>query len=471
MRSRPRGRRYRNLVRRGETIYFEKVVTGRRFRHSCKTDDWELAAAVRDEWERQTGVGPPLAGAIPSFREFAARYLAEDSGHLAPTTRGDLDSYLREGGPLMGAFADWKLDEITVPRLREWWNREVVQAGRSVRTGRAYLDVLSNILGYAVELELIESSPVPAFRQHVRRRQRTQRGRAQAERNVRPIEEPKEYERLLEATVPEGPEALVYVLLGLDAGLRQGEALGLRWGRVAWGQGEADPFRHLLIDASRSRGGPLGPPKSGRSREVALSRRLHRALSILYRQRWKPGSEKYVLGELDPSNFRAREWRRILKRAGIGERRYKDLRDTFASQLLSAGVQLGYVSAQLGHADVAVTARHYAKWVNREGYREPMRLRSGDVPADFIARMVYESPQSPPSEKAAGDSDSLSPRPLLRKLVELGGIEPPTLRLPGATSIVRRCANRFISAGLAQAKCAYQSTVVQAVDCPLTVQD
>ena len=37
----------------------------------------------------------------------------------------------------------------------------------------------------------------------------------------------------------------------------------------------------------------------------------------------------------------------------------KDLRDTFASQLLSAGIQLGYVSTQLGHSDVGITARHY----------------------------------------------------------------------------------------------------------------
>ncbi len=155
-------------------------------------------------------------------------------------------------------------------------------------------------------------------------------------------------------------------------------------------------------------------------------------LSALYRQRWEPGPDSFVLGDLDPSNFRAREWRRILKRAGIGHRCYKDLRDTFASHLFSAGVQLGYVSSQLGHKDVAVTARHYAKWVDREGYREPMRLRTGDVPCDFIGRMAYESPQSPPNEEAAEDAASRSPRPLLRKLVELRGIEPLTLRLPVA---------------------------------------
>jgi integrase len=64
-----------------------------------------------------------------------------------------------------------------------------------------------------------------------------------------------------------------------------------------------------------------------------------------------------VLVGIEPSNFRHRAWRRILKRADIGPRAIKDRRDTVASQLLTAGVQLGYVSQQLGRADVSVTAR------------------------------------------------------------------------------------------------------------------
>ena len=65
----------------------------------------------------------------------------------------------------------------------------------------------------------------------------------------------------------------------------------------------------------------------------------------------------------------------------------KDLRDTFASQLLTSGVSLGYVSKQLGHADVAVTAKHYARWAGGDFYREPMVLEPGEVPADLLARL------------------------------------------------------------------------------------
>jgi hypothetical protein len=59
----------------------------------------------------------------------------------------------------------------------------------------------------------------------------------------------------------------------------------------------------------------------------------------------------------------------------------------FASQLLTAGVQLGYISQQLGHADVAVTARHHARWLGGSAYREPLVLELGEVPADFLARL------------------------------------------------------------------------------------
>ncbi len=430
MKSKPKGAKYRNLTARSGVIYYQREVGGTRIRFSTATTDWNQAAAVRDLYEQRKGIGTAAfsTAEIPTFSEFSERYLAEDTSHLAPTTRSDLDSYLRESGPLLGFFGGDRLVEISVPRLREWWNREVILAGRSVKTGRAYLDVLSNVLGYAIELEVIGANPVPTFRQHVRRRQRTQRARSEAETRIRPIENPWDCEALLEAALPEGPEAFVYVLLGLDAGLRQGEALGLRWGSIGWAAGDSDPARHLLVDASRPRGGELGPTKSGRAREVAMSRRLHRALSALYRQRWNPNSDRFVVGGIDPSNFRAREWRRILKRAGIGKRSYKDLRDTYASSLITAGVQLGYVSVQLGHADVAVTAHHYAKWIGGDVYRAPLQLRAGDVPADFIARSAYESPQSPPSETTSVDSVIAKVPTLLRKLARREGFEPPTLR-------------------------------------------
>ena len=103
----------------------------------------------------------------------------------------------------------------------------------------------------------------------------------------------------------------------------------------------------------------------------------------------------------------------------------QDLFDTFASQLLTAGVQLGYVSAQLGHANVSVTAEHYARWCGgEETYRDPMVREEGEVPADFLARLS-ESHQSPTTWQIKGSEPATEERGTPRnRLVPRTGIEP-----------------------------------------------
>ena len=60
-----------------------------------------------------------------------------------------------------------------------------------------------------------------------------------------------------------------------------GEALGLQWGDCWYGKDENDTSRHLRIQRSRV-GSSTGHTKSGRSREVAMSRRLRRLRGRLH---------------------------------------------------------------------------------------------------------------------------------------------------------------------------------------------
>ena len=59
---------------------------------------------------------------------------------------------------------------------------------------------------------------------------------------------------------------------------------------------------------------------------------------------------------------------------------------SFHSRLgsFTAGVQLGYVSRQLGHSDVSVTARHYARWAGSDACRSPLKVGKDEVPADLL---------------------------------------------------------------------------------------
>lgn len=433
MKKRPAGDKYRNLYPRGSVLYYESLIRGRRRRYSMKTDDWDTAAATRDVLEEKLGMRrlPVFVGEVPRFAAFATRYLKEATGELAATTCRDRASYLRPDGPLVRFFGPRLIDEITPAVIREWWATVVMVATDArvrddedarrwtapQKTGRRYLDGLEGVLSYAVELGIIEASPVPGFRHTLRRQSRTKRARASADPtgHIRPIERADELAAIVTAAEAESAEALALVLLCLDAGLRLGEALGLRWGAIQWGANEDDRTRALRIDLARPRGGELEAPKSGRARTVALSRRLRRTLGALYRARFQPSPAALVLEGIDPDNFRRREWRRVCTAAELGVRSIKDLRDTFASQLLTAGVQLGYVSTALGHSDVAVTARHYARWIGGAEYRDPMTLAPGEVPADFLARLPSDSPHP------AAEEENESPR--TRQVRESEGFE------------------------------------------------
>jgi integrase len=233
---------------------------------------------------------------------------------------------------LLRFFGALKLDEIAPPLLREWWNVEVIRRARSTATGRTYLATLAGLFGYAQDLGMLETNPIGAFREQIRRRSRTKGARAASDptRDIRPIESPDELQRFVEAAYAEAREdlardwrstgqggrvlrplderagglrALVAVLAMLDAGLRVGEVAGLTWGQVRWGADESDPTRALVIDRSRPRGGEEGPPKSGRTRVVALSRRLRVALSELYAVQFQPGPLRTRAPRLRASQF------------------------------------------------------------------------------------------------------------------------------------------------------------------------
>lgn len=410
MKKRPSGLKYRNLARRGRVIYYERLVGGRRVVFSTKTDDWDIAAAVRAEYEAQRGVEdlPPVIQRSPRFRDFARRYLDEDIGHLSTSEQEDRKRFLKPEGELVAWFGDFDLSEIGRRHLMEWWTARIVQGERTTKTGRNYLDALAGLFRYAEDLELVDESPTNAFRRSLRRRGATKSARAAKgpSEAITPFGADDLASFMQASTEAAGAGHLVDVLL-LDAGLRMGEAHGIRWGDVWWGRGARDATRSLRIAVSVARGRYEGRTKSGRERRVQLSRRL----LILLREEWlrrgQPTGDERVLEAFEPSEYRTGHFASVCTAAKIGHRRPKDLRDTFASHLLSAGFQLAYVSAQLGHGDVAVTARHYARWVESDRYVEPPRLQEGDVPADVLASPT--TPNRVPSPVVATLAASASP--------------------------------------------------------------
>jgi integrase len=61
----------------------------------------------------------------------------------------------------------------------------------------------------------------------------------------------------------------------------------------------------------------------------------------------------------DMHNVKSRAFRRALEQAGLRRIRLHDLRHSYASILISAGVSPAYVQPQLGHASIKMTVDTY----------------------------------------------------------------------------------------------------------------
>jgi len=346
------------------------------------------------------------------FRAMSARYVERSAAdNLAATTREDRRSHLQLGGLVDQQLGDLSLDaidEVAVLTFAE----EFLATGKSVKTLRNYLDSISAVFRWARRsTDFSGESPVPAVRAWLKERSATKAGRAEiSKEKAHPIEEGGEIASLIDAsrelathgkkfamrakagrrweqTITTSMRDHVALMLMLELGLRQGEASGLAWDDINFGNADGEG-RSVRVHQTRPRGGRLEPTtKSGRERKVEMSRRIASLLREYYLAQGRPDGKTLILGDIDKDNWRNRHWNRSCEAAGIGRRLPKDLRDTFASQLISAAVPLAYVSKQLGHATIEITARHYARWCGSD-YVAPPKLRKGMVPADLLAEIA-----------------------------------------------------------------------------------
>lgn len=102
----------------------------------------------------------------------------------------------------------------------------------------------------------------------------------------------------------------------------------------------------------------MGSPKSGRSREIPLSKEASQALRSHFNGavRWVFGDETDEL--ITKESCKWPLWR-ASDRAGLGRRLgWHVLRHTFASHLVMRGAPLKAVQELLGHSDMKMTMRY-----------------------------------------------------------------------------------------------------------------
>ncbi len=263
---------------------------------------------------------------------------------------------------IIPALGHYKLQKLTPQHVQAFYAKKR-QSGLSPATIRYYHSVLHNALSKAVKWGLVA-------------------------RNVCDLAEPPRKERfeMQVLTIEQGQKFLetlrghkweALYTLALVTGLRRGELLGLKWQDITFATGKLQVRRilsrvptdtpgqkHRYVEAEPK------TQKSRRSIEIAPF-----ALAVLREHRMRQLEAKLKAGQLweehdylfctslgrhlNPNHV-VDELKKLLKRAGLPNIRFHDLRHSVASLMFAMEIHPKIVQELLGHSTISITMDIYS---------------------------------------------------------------------------------------------------------------
>lgn len=297
-------------------------------------------------------------------------WLADFTGNIKEDTAKLYEQITRTHiKPAFGAVKLQALQTITIQRL---YNK-LLHNGLSAKTISNIHGVLSGSLSQAVALGYIRTNPaslcsLPRV--------------TQAE--MKPLDMP-DASAFLQALSGHRFKQLYSV--AMLTGIRQGELLGLLWKNVNFERGTIHIDRQLKRPRRKGEVYRFGPPKNDKERTITPAPSV---MEMLREQRHMQNQQRVKAGPVwhsgqfsglvftdevgDPLKYHTvlDNYKAVLVRAGLEERRFHDLRHTFAVLSLISGVDPKSVQMTLGHSSVSFTLDRYAH------FTETMRRQSAE---------------------------------------------------------------------------------------------
>lgn len=327
-----------------QTETFTRLTDAKRWGHSTESAIRERRAFKTNEAKRHT------------VAELVTRYKREILPHKRPATASKQGQQLGWWAEHYGRYA---LSELTPALLNEAKQKLIespaVRGGRmpkaenpaakSASTVNRYMAALSHALTVASrEWEWLEDNPMRRV------------GKLREQGRIRFLSA-EERTKLLEACkASNSPDLYDAVVLALATGARHGELMTLRWRQVD------APNRRLTLEQT----------KNGRRRSLHLPALAFEVMQKRARVR-RIESDLVFPGQdpTKPVTLRT-AYEVALRRAGIEDFRWHDLRHTFASVMAMSGATLAEIAEALGHSDIKMTMRyahlcqtHTAKVIDR----------------------------------------------------------------------------------------------------------
>lgn len=315
--------------------YYDFYFEGRRYQKSTHLRNKTIAHRVEsvrkaELAQRRAGILPKKQ--IPLFRDFAERFLHTIKVERRSNTYRNYSSCVRNLDP---AFGSKYLDEIT-PQMIRTFKEARLQKQLSPATVNRDLSCLRQILGVAVKDELIDKGPFFGGRVeflHEKGRERTLS-----------FDEERKY---LKAATPLLRDVGTIMV---EMGLRPGEIFQLRSEDVHI----SPPALYVHVREGKSDRAVRDVPITSRALPI-FKRLLSRAKGeYLFPRRIGNGYDwSRPMTELEPAHLRA------LRKSGIQPPfRLYDLRHTYGTRAVEAGIDVFSVAKLMGHADLRTTERY-----------------------------------------------------------------------------------------------------------------
>lgn len=308
---------------KGKNWYIDYYVKGRRKRKKIGPSK-KLAEQVLKDVHLKIARGEYLGIYEEKkilFDEYAQQYLDYCKANKAASTyerRERLNIRL-----LTSAFKERYLFDIT-PHMIEKYKALRLQSVTPASVNRE-LACLKHMFTKAIEWGYVKTNPAKGVKLL-----KEPPGRLRYLR-------PNEVESLLKACTS---HIRPIVVTALNTGMRKSEILRLRWAEV--------DLENRKITVTNS--------KNNEVRVIPINQTLHKELTAIPRE----SDSKYVFCDQNghPVGDFKKAFSSALKRAGIVDFRFHDLRHTFGSQLVMQGVDLRTVQQVMGHKAIKMTMRY-----------------------------------------------------------------------------------------------------------------
>lgn len=326
----------KNLYKRGEIWWAEKIHKGTRYRFSLETSSFReaqtrFARKLEELKATQWGEKPKR-----TFDEALEKFVDEHFAHLKPNSIKRYGVSLKW---LCEAFEGKKLEDITSGPLYEF-EQVRSSAGASAPTIRRDLSCLSAMFSCAEEWEWVTHNPIPAYM-----RSRKKKGLKESPPRTRYLSHAEE-ELLIDVSPRHLQEAIIFAI---DTGLREEEQFSLLRSNLDRDKNE------ITVTADVA--------KNNKERVVPI---LPRTCAMLGARPVNLRSP-YLFTSVRGGRYSEKSgtiWRQLqvaAKRAGIEDLQWHDLRRTAGCRFLQDyGMSMERVCKWLGHSSITVTERIYA---------------------------------------------------------------------------------------------------------------